>query len=211
MRTWLWTLLLVVVAVCVAVVLRQHPGNVLLMISPWRVEMSLTMALLSLVALFVVLYVVLRLLGWLLAIPDRMRAWSGRRAQARDQELVEQGWIGLLEGRYAQAEKGFIKLHSQTRSVTRRVLAALSAARAAHQMGEYARRDQMLEAAQAGAGADAPLQEAVASVTADLLLAQGQAQKALDALAPLQDGGARHLHTLRLLLRAEKALDHHDQ
>jgi HemY protein len=211
MRTWLWTLLLVVVAVCVAVVLRQHPGNVLLMITPWRVEMSLTMALLSLVALFVVLYVVLRLLGWLLAIPDRMRAWSGRRAQARDQELVEQGWIGLLEGRYAQAEKDFGKLHKQTRSATRRVLAALSAARAAHHMGEYARRDQMLEAAQTGAASDAQLQEAVAAVAADLLLAQGQAQKALDALAPLQDGGARHVHTLRLLLRAEKALDHHDQ
>ena len=211
MRTWLWTLLLVVVAVCVAVVLRQHPGNVLLMISPWRVEMSLTMGLLSLVALFVALYVVLRLLGWLLAIPDRMRAWRGRRAQARDQELVEEGWIGLLEGRYAQAEKDFVKLHRQTRSATRRVLAALSAARAAHQMGEYARRDQMLETAQASAGSDAQLQEAMAAVTADLLLEQGQAQKALDTLAPLQDGGARHVHTLRLLLRAEKALDHHDQ
>jgi HemY protein len=211
MRTWLWTLLLVVVAVCVAVVLRQHPGNVLLMITPWRVEMSLTMALLSLVALFVVLYVVLRLLGWLLAIPDRMRAWSGRRAQARDQELVEQGWIGLLEGRYAQAEKDFGKLHKQTRSATRRVLAALSAARAAHHMGEYARRDQMLETAKTNAGADAQLQEAMAAVTADLLLEQGQAQKALDTLAPLQDGGARHVHTLRLLLRAEKALDHHDR
>lgn len=211
MRTWLWTLLLVVVAVCVAVVLRQHPGNVLLMITPWRVEMSLTMALLTLVALFAALYVLLRLLGWLLAIPDRMRAWSGRRAQARDQELVEQGWIGLLEGRYAQAEKDFAKLQGQTRSATRRVLAALSAARAAHNMGEQARRDLMLESARTGAGQDAHLQEAVAAVAADLWLEQGQAQRALDALAPLQDGGARHLHTLRLLLRAEKALDHYDR
>ena len=30
-------------------------------------------------------------------------------------------------------------------------------------------------------------------------------------LAPLADGGARHLHTMRLLLRAHAALNHHDQ
>ncbi|HEY0293938.1 MAG TPA: heme biosynthesis HemY N-terminal domain-containing protein [Bordetella sp.] len=211
MRTWLWTLLLAVVAVALAVVLRQHPGNVLLMITPWRIELSLTLAVLLLLALFVVLYVVLRLVGWLLAIPERMRAWRGRRAQARDQELIEQGWIGLLEGRYVHAEKDFAKLHGQTRSATRRVLAALSAARAAHHMGEFARRDQLLDASREDAGIDHRLHEATASVAADLLLDQGQAQRALDVLAPLQDGGARHLHTLRLLLRAEKALDHHER
>ena len=30
-------------------------------------------------------------------------------------------------------------------------------------------------------------------------------------LAPLADGGARHLHTMRLLLRVHAALNHHDQ
>jgi HemY protein len=211
MRTWLWTLLLVVVAVALAVVLRAHPGNVLLMITPWRIEMSLTLAVLLLLASFVALYIVLRLVGWLLAIPERMRAWQGRRAQARDQELIEQGWIGLLEGRYVTAEKDFSKLHGQTRSATRRVLAALSAARAAHQMGEFARRDRLLDDSRDNAGTDLRLQEATAAVAADMLLDQGQAQRALDLLEPLQDGGVRHLHTLRLLLRAEKALDHHER
>jgi len=48
-------------------------------------------------------------------------------------------------------------------------------------------------------------------VSADMLLDQGRPQEALDVLAPLQDGGARHLHTMRLLLRAETALDHHER
>ena len=91
------------------------------------------------------------------------------------------------------------------------MLAALSAARATHQMGEYARRDQMLDAARKDAGKDYRLQEATAAVTADMLLDQGQAQKALDVLAPLREDSPRHLHTMRLLLRAEKALDHHEQ
>ncbi len=181
MRTWLWTLLLAVIAVALPVMLREHAGNVLLLVPPWRVELSLTLAVLLLLALFVALYVVLRLLAWPLAIPERVRAWRGRRAQARDQELIEQGWMGILEGRYAHAEKDLGKLYAQTRVGSRRVLAALSAASAAHQMGEFARRDQLLESAREDAGGDSRLLEATAAVAADLLLQQGQPQRALDA------------------------------
>ena len=133
MRTWFWTLLLAVVAVALAVVLRSHSGNVLLLVWPWRIEMSLTLAVLLIVAAFVVLYVGLRVLAWLLAIPDRVRVWRGKRAQARDHELLERGWISLLEGRYSQAEKDLTRLLDQTKVQTRRVLAALSSARAARQ------------------------------------------------------------------------------
>lgn len=211
MRTWLWTLLLAVVAVALAVMLRQHSGNVLLLIWPWRIEVSLTLAVLLLLALFVALYVVLRLLSWLLAIPDRVRAWRGRRAQARDHELLERGWIGMLEGRFAHAEKDLTRLFGQSKVRSRRVLAALAAARSAHGLGEFARRDRMIDAAREQAGDDPGLLEATATVAADMLLDQGRPQQALDTLAPLQDGGARHLHTSRLLLRAETTLEHHER
>jgi len=211
MRTWFWTLLLAVVAVALAVVLRSHSGNVLLLVWPWRINMSLTLAVLLIVAAFIVLYVGLRLLAWLLAIPDRVRAWRGKRAQARDHELLERGWIGLLEGRYTTAEKDLTKLLDQTKVQTRRVLAALSAGRAAHGLGEFDRRDRLLATAQEQAGTDAGLIEATATVSADMLLDQGRAERALGVLEPLADGGARHLHTMRLLLRAHTALHHEEQ
>lgn len=211
MRTWFWTLLLAVIAVALAVVLRSHSGNVLLLVWPWRISMSLTLAVLLIVAAFVVLYVGLRLLAWLLAIPDRVRAWRGKRAQARDHELLERGWIGLLEGRYSHAEKDLTKLLEQTKVQTRRVLAALSAARAAHGLGEFDRRDRLLANAQEQAGTDPGLVEATATVSADMLLDQGRAERALAVLSPLADGGARHLHTMRLLLRAHTALGHDEQ
>ncbi|CUJ86905.1 heme biosynthesis HemY N-terminal domain-containing protein [Achromobacter xylosoxidans] len=211
MRTWFWTLLLAVIAVALAVVLRSHSGNVLLLVWPWRISMSLTLAVLLIVAAFVVLYVGLRLLAWLLAIPDRVRAWRGKRAQARDHELLERGWIGLLEGRYSHAEKDLTRLLDQTKVQTRRVLAALSAARAAHGLGEFDRRDRLLAVAQEHAGAEPGLVEATATVSADMLLDQGRAERALAVLAPLADGGARHLHTMRLLLRAHTALHHDEQ
>lgn len=211
MRTWFWTLLLAVVAVALAVVLRSHSGNVLLLVWPWRIDMSLTLAVLLIVATFIILYVGLRLLAWLLAIPDRVRAWRGKRAQARDHELLERGWIGLLEGRYTHAEKDLTKLLDQTKVRTRRVLAALSAGRAAHGLGEFDRRDRLLATAQEQAGTDPGLVEATATVSADMLLDQGRAERALTVLAPLADGGARHLHTMRLLLRAHTALNHPEQ
>lgn len=211
MRTWFWTLLLAVIAVALAVVLRSHSGNVLLLVWPWRIGMSLTLAVLLIVAAFIVLYIGLRLLAWLLAIPDRVRVWRGKRAQARDHELLERGWIGLLEGRYTHAEKDLTKLLEQTKVQTRRVLAALSAARAAHGLGEFDRRDRLLATAQEHAGTEPGLVEATATVSADMLLDQGRAERALAVLAPLADGGARHLHTMRLLLRAHTALHHDEQ
>ena len=94
---------------------------------------------------------------------------------------------------------------------TRRVLAALSSARAAHGLSEFDRRDRFPASAQEHAGTDPGLLEATATVSADMLLDQGRAERALAVLAPLADGGARHLHTMRLPLRAHAALNHHDQ
>lgn len=211
MRTWFWTLLLAVIAVALAVILREHTGNVWLLVYPWRIRLSLTLTVLLLVAGFVALYLGLRLLAWLLAIPERVRLWRGKRAQARDLELLERGWIGLLEGRYSHAEKDFAKLLTQTKTATRRVLACLSCAKAEHALGEFERRDRMLDLAREYAKADPGLLEASATVAASMLLDQGRAQEALDLLTPLQDGRARHVNTMRLLLRAETALKNHER
>jgi HemY protein len=211
MRTWFWTLLLTTVAVVLAVALRENTGQVLIMLNTWRIQVSFAFAVLALVASFIGLYVVLRLLAWFTSIPTRVRAWHGRRQVRRDHELLEQGWTELLEGRYSNAEKDLTKLLDQTRSANRQVLAGLSAARAAHALGEYLRRDNLLALAKDKAGQDAGLSEAVATAAADLYLDQGLSQQALDVLLPLQQAGARHVHTLRLLLRAYRQLGRSDQ
>ena len=211
MRTWFWTLFLTTVAVVLAVALRENTGQVLIMLNTWRIQVSFAFAVLALVASFIALYVALRVLIWFTGIPMRVRAWHGRRLVRRDHELLEQGWTELLEGRYANAEKDLTKLLDQTRSANRQVLAGLSAARAAHALGEFARRDHLLSLAKDKASQDTGLSEAVATAAADLYLDQGLAQQALDVLLPLQQAGARHVHTLRLLLRAYRQLNRSDQ
>lgn len=134
MRTWFWTLVVFVLAVGLALVLREHSGNVLIIAQPWRIELSLTLAVLLVLACFVVFYVALRVLAWFVSGPERFRSWRGLRAQKRDHELLENGWISVLEGRYTQAEKGLSRLLGQTRSDSRKVLAALALAKAAHRL-----------------------------------------------------------------------------
>ncbi|VCU69264.1 putative protoheme IX biogenesis protein [Pigmentiphaga humi] len=208
MRTWFWTLLLLLAAVGLAVGVRYHSGNVALLLPPYRVELSASLAALILVVLFAAVHVALRAISWTLDLPVRVRRWRARRALAHQQELLERGWINLLEGRYAKAEADMSKVAGQTDVPSRRVLAHLSAARAAHSMQEFERRDALLAQARDAAGADAALKPAVTVVEADMLLDQQRPEEALALLAQLHENGPRHMHSLRLTLRAHRDLGH---
>lgn len=211
MRTWFWTLLVFVAAVALALVLREHSGNVVIVAQPWRIELSLTLAVLLLVASFALLYFILRIVAWVGARPERFRSWRSRRSVRRDQEGLESGWINVLEGRYVDADKDFTRVSTRTRSDKRKVLASLASAHANHHLGEYAQRDRALEVAKAAAGDDIRLREAWAIVAAEMYLDQNRPQDALTLLQPLQDASSRYLHATRLLLRAHRQLRNHDR
>lgn len=210
MRTWLWTILLLALAVALALLLRTHGGNVLIVAPPWRIEMSLTLAVLLLLAIFFITHITLRIVYWFSASPERYRLWRGRQAEKRDAELLESGWIGMMEGRYDQAQKEFQRLQDRTKTSQRKVLAALALARAAHDSTDYEKRDAALERARQDA--DTPrLREAAAITAAEMLLDEGRAQDALALLKPIQDATSLHVNATRLLLRAHRQLGNFDQ
>ncbi len=211
MRTWFWTIAVFAAAVALALVLREHSGNVVIVAQPWRVELSLTLAVLLLVASFALLYFLLRVLSWVGERPERFRSWRSRRSVRRDQEALESGWINVLEGRFVNADKDFSRVVNRTRSDKRKVLAALASASANHQLGEYAQRDQALALAKQAAGDDLRLREAWAIVAAEMYLDQNRPQDALALLQPLQDASSRYLHATRLLLRAHRQLGNYDR
>lgn len=211
MRTWFWTLVVFAAAVALALVLREHSGNVVIVAQPWRIELSLTLTVLLLVALFVILYVVLRVVAWVGDRPESFRSWRSRRSVHRDQKWLESGWINVLEGRYVDADKDFTRVLTRTRSDKRKVLSGLASADANHHLGEYAQRDQALELARQAAGDDIRLREAWAIVAAEMYLDQNRPQDALALLQPLQDASSRYLHATRLLLRAHRQLRNYDR
>ncbi len=211
MRTWFWTLLVLALAVALALLLREHSGNVLIIAQPWRIELSLTLAVLLILASFVVLYVCLRVSAWLVGGPERFRSWRGLRAKQRDHNLLETGWINVLEGRYTQAEKELSKLLGLTKVKNTKVLAGLALARASHHLGEFVRRDEAIKLAQDTAHNEPRLKEAVATAVAEMYLDQNRPQDALTLLQPLQDASSRHFNATRLLLRAHRQLHNHDR
>jgi len=196
MRAWFRTLLLLAAAVALALWLRDHGGNVILAIPPWRIQFSTTLGALLLIALFVALHWLLRAWSWLGAVPTRLRHWRGQRAQQRDHDLFERGWVSLAEGDYAHAERDFSRLLAQTRVPRRKVMAALAAARAAHAQASHAQHAQsqtgrsqtFLNTAQDYMGHDPALQRAVAVTHADILLDSGQFDAALACLTGQPDG-----------------------
>jgi HemY protein len=184
----------------VALVLRARvdAGHVLFFYPPWRVEMSMAFFVAAALVSFVALYYLLRLIGNALALPATVRAWRARRRRERAHTALAAALQAYYEGRYARAEKeaGFAADNGPSPGV-----AALLAARAAHQMRDFERRDRWLERAD---GLGDSLQAARLVSRAELALEERDFGAARDALRSLHGAGPKHVATTRMLLRAER-------
>lgn len=203
MKSLFWLVAVFAAAAAIAVLARLDQGYVQFALAGWRVEMSLLFfAVLALLA-FIAAYVALRLLSHTLALPSYVRAYRARRHRDRAQAALAAALQAWLEGRYARAEKEAIRAYEGGAAPG---LASIIAARAAHELGVPERRERWLER-----GLDEGLRTAGMLSRAVMALGERDYGAARDALTGLQGSGARHIATLRLLLRAERGLRHWDE
>ena len=197
MRALFWLLAVFAAAVAFAIMGRGNDGYALFVYPPWRVELSLIFFFILLVAAFAALYMLARLTHHTLKLPVHVRAYRERRRLARAQEALLGSAQAYLEGRFARAEHDARQAFESGES---RALAALFAARAAHQLRARDRRDFWLDrAAEFG-----DLLHVARLVTrAELLLEDRDYVGARAVLKDLHGSGPKHIATLRLLLRAE--------
>jgi HemY protein len=198
MKSLAWLLLASAAAVALVLLARVDSGYVLFFYPPWRVEMSMVFFAVATLAGLVVSYFLFRLLGGALALPTTVRAWRARRRRERAHAALAAALQAYYEGRYARAEKeaGMAYDNGPAPGV-----AALLAARAAHQMRDFERRDRWLERAD---GSGEALQAARLVSRAELALEDRDFAAARDALRNLHGAGPKHVATTRLLLRAER-------
>ena len=198
MKSLFWLLAVFAAAVALVVAARVDSGHVLFFYPPWRVEMSMVFFFVAAVVLFVVLFLLFRLLGNALALPASVRAWRARRRRERAHTALATALQAYYEGRYARAEKeaGYAADNGPSPGV-----AALLAARAAHQMRDFDRRDRWLDRAD---GSGDSLQAARLVSRAELALEERDFAAARDALRSLHGAGPKHVATTRMLLRAER-------
>jgi HemY protein len=193
-----WLVAVFAAAAAIAIFGRTQDSYALLVYPPWRVEISLLLFILGLLLAFALAHGVIRMIHHTLALPEHVRAYRERRRQERGQAALASALQAYLEGRFARAEKEARLAWEGGGSPG---LAALIGARAAHELREFARRDQWFE--RAAAAGDA-LQAARLVSQAEAALDERDFARARAALLTLHGLGPRHIATLRMLLRAER-------
>ena len=197
MRFFLWLLLLLATAIGLAVTARFNPGNVVLFYPPYRIDLSLNFFLLLTALLFLFLYVLIEAVRSTSAMPRKVAAYRREKREREGNRALRDALKALFEGRFGHAEKAATRAAESPENAG---LAALIGARAAHWMRQSERRDAWLAKAQ-----EAPLLKPARLMTAlELLVDEHQPQQALEAVRELNASGTRHIHALRLALKANQ-------
>lgn len=195
MRWVFWILGLFACAVAFALALRFNTGYALLVWPPYRVELSLNLALLLLVAGFTVAYLLLQFTFGAIGLPAKVREFRERRRRENARGMMLAALQAFFEGRYGRAEKAAATAIESGESP---VLGAVLAAHAAHELRHYEQRDSYLARAEKLAPDDGAIRIIAA---AEMLLDQRHFQEALLALEALPE---KHTTALRLELKAQQ-------
>ena len=98
-RAVLWLLALFGVAVGAALFAAGNPGTVTLFWPPYRVDLSLNLVLLVLLALFVVLHLALGALDAFAGIPGQARRWRLQQKERLVQTALVDALVHLVAGK----------------------------------------------------------------------------------------------------------------
>lgn len=149
---WLISLIsIAALAIALALAGRYSPGYVVLVYPPWRAELSFITFLMLLIVMVTGGYMLARLALATLNLPRNIRERKAQREAERQNEHFTQAITAWLEGRFQETEKLAAKLKGEPQ---REMLARVLAARAAHAIRAFARRDAYLAEARSS---DAPL------------------------------------------------------
>lgn len=134
MRFLFWFLLLAIAAAVAALAAKLNSGYALLVAPPYRIELSLNLLLILVVAGFFSLYLGLRMIVRTAQLPGQVRAWRRQRQQQRARAKLDAAVVALLEGRYGKAQQDAKEALALPQSSG---LAALVAARAAIDVRQF--------------------------------------------------------------------------
>ncbi|MYN10640.1 heme biosynthesis protein HemY [Pseudoduganella aquatica] len=197
MRFFLWLLALMALAIGVAVTARFNPGNVVLFYPPHRIDLSLNLFVVLMLALFALLYLVIGALRSTMQMPGRVAAYRLRKRERDGNKGLRDALKALFEGRFGHAEKAALRAAELPENAG---VAALIGARAAHRMRQNHRRDNWL----AQTAGDNTLKTARLMTMTELLVDDHQPEAALEAVRELNASGTRHIHALQWSLKAQQ-------
>jgi HemY protein len=198
MRGLAWLVAIFSLAVLASLIAHYAQGYVLVMAPPWRVELSLVVAVVLLLLAFAALHALLRLVGVILVLPRQAQAFRSRKQVEKGRAAMANAVLAFMEGRYGHAEKSAEQAVDLGEAPLQN---ALLAAGAAHRVRNFERRDAWLKRAEAfeAGNSTARLMSA-----AEMLLEEGRHGEALNLLDRQHETGPRHIAALRMILRAQQ-------
>lgn len=202
MRGLFWLLALFALAVGLSMAMRFNDAYVLVVLPPWRVEISLNLALAALFGGFILLYGALRGIALTLSLPARVRDFRETRRKKKAASVFQDAVRLLFEGRFGHALKKAAEAHAAGEAPG---LAALIAARAAQRMREAGKQEAWLDRATQD---DARTEVARLMLEAEMHLDARRFDDAVAVLSRLQQLAGRHIAALRLELRAQQGAGH---
>lgn len=197
MRTLLWFLGVVAVAVALVIALKASDGYGVLVWPPWRVDFSLDFFILVLISAFAAFYALVRLLVHAFRLPVYVRRFRRERRQRKARRLKDEAEIAYAEGRFAKAERLALASVDAGEAPLLPLLLAARAAHAQHKTG--ARDDYLARISLAPEGKVACL-----TTRAEFLIDDRDVEGACAVLEELRRLAPRATHVLKLDLEVQK-------
>lgn len=202
MKGALWLLALFLIAVAVTLAARYNSGYVLIVAGPYRVELSLNLLAILLLAIVIIGYFAVRLSVLVLRLPAEVAEFRSRRRRDKARKAMLDGLKAFFEGQYAVAEKAAAAALTLEESPAVSAMSAMVAARSAHGLRDYSRRDEFVALAESRAPKEVVLR---LMAQAEFLLDENrsdEALKLLHSLPPVEP--SQYTAALQLELKAQQ-------
>ncbi len=192
MRALIWLIGIFALAVGVTMLAGVNDGYVLVVLSPWRAQVSLNLFIVVLVVGVALIHLLLRMVTRTVQLPGRVARWRERRRRDKADRALHGSVTALFEGRYSEALKSASTAYSASDGSP---MAALVAARAAYGLQDDTRYREWLDhAAEQGKESEV----ARLMTEAELAIDARQFELAAARLAQLRETGQKHIAMLRL-------------
>ena len=195
MRLLTWFVVILFAAVGLGLLLRYQPGYVMIHYLGWTVETSLVVFAVVLGFIVMLIQQTVFYLLYLWRLPYRTRLAYRRQQLRRSQRLFQQALTAFAEGRWADAEQGFVKSARHSRSP---LLHHIGATWAAQRQRAVERCEGYLDQAEQSSD-DTPL--LIDLTRAELQLTNNNIDRAIPLLEKLHDQHPRHPRIIELLMR----------
>ena len=193
MKLLLVIILTLVAAVGLGLMSLDDPGYVVLTRDPYVVRLPLLMFVLLLVVGFLLFYLLFNFIAGIFRAPKKYRKWREQSNQNAAQKHTMQGFAGLIEGNWSNAERSLLKKldHNSTP-----LLNFLGAAYAAQQQAHLPKRNRYLDEALA----KHPDQFTAITLTrARLHFQAGEMTEARDCLESIRKSSPKNAPAVKLL------------